>query len=387
MSLLFFLEYYLGFIARLFMRNRYEFEKKNLSDSGAQSFRQSHQKADIAVEFSSEGEFQRVKYLLKELLQDPNYKIECIFCSPSVEKAVITFQKQYSEQIRFLRLTTLLRGENHLSSWITASKLLMVSYDFFPQLLNLRSRMKEMILIAPELESIGYYKKYCLSFFDTFLLDLESDKEKLSFLKTTNIYVGNLRVLEIKKRIKKARETLFENLLWFEKFLDKLKSSERKIILGNYWHDEYELMDLPKVNSNDILVIVPHQLNEKQNENILKSFENISFVTKEQEPDLSKNVFLFSLKGVLCELYQFFDIAYIGGGYRKSVHSLLEPYLSGCFCICGPKTSKSNEFSYIAVHDKDRLGQSLLRSLDKKSIGQRQVKDDWFDDFLTHLKV
>jgi 3-deoxy-D-manno-octulosonic-acid transferase len=50
---------------------------------------------------------------------------------------------------------------------------------------------------------------------------------------------------------------------------------------------------------------------------------------------------------MLCELYQYFDCAYIGGGYEKSIHSVLEPFLMGAKVLCGPKIHRSTEYDYI----------------------------------------
>jgi 3-deoxy-D-manno-octulosonic-acid transferase len=61
------------------------------------------------------------------------------------------------------------------------------------------------------------------------------------------------------------------------------------------------------------------------------------------------------IKGILCELYAEFPMAFVGGGFGKSVHSLLEPYLSNSMVFCGPKVHRSTEADVIDQNDKNRL--------------------------------
>ena len=70
---------------------------------------------------------------------------------------------------------------------------------------------------------------------------------------------------------------------------------------------------------------------------------------------INNGIWIFQIKGVLCELYSYFDQAYIGGGFGVSVHSLLEPYLSGCQVVCGPKVSRSSEYLWISENSNDSI--------------------------------
>src|SRR5690606_11150334 len=49
--------------------------------------------------------------------------------------------------------------------------------------------------------------------------------------------------------------------------------------------------------------------------------------------------------GVLCELYADLGLAYVGGGFEASVHSILEPLVAGVDRLAaGPKNERSTEF-------------------------------------------
>ena len=70
-------------------------------------------------------------------------------------------------------------------------------------------------------------------------------------------------------------------------------------------------------------------------------------------------VILINLKGVLCELYKFFAISFVGGGHGVSIHSVMEPYIAGSRIFCGPKVFRSTEFQFI--QGKRRIKFLLLR--------------------------
>ena len=43
-------------------------------------------------------------------------------------------------------------------------------------------------------------------------------------------------------------------------------------------------------------------------------------------------------------MYSLFKISYVGGGYERSIHSVLEPLFSNCFVITGPAIERSTEY-------------------------------------------
>jgi 3-deoxy-D-manno-octulosonic-acid transferase len=62
-------------------------------------------------------------------------------------------------------------------------------------------------------------------------------------------------------------------------------------------------------------------------------------------------------KGILAELYDLDELAYVGGGYGKGVHSVWEPALAYLEVACGPRTKRSPE-------SQELSSQGLLLRLD-----------------------
>ena len=64
----------------------------------------------------------------------------------------------------------------------------------------------------------------------------------------------------------------------------------------------------------------------------------------ENSPWISAPIVILQMSGILCELYSLFSQAYVGGGYERSIHSVLEPFFSNNIVITGPAINRSTEY-------------------------------------------
>jgi 3-deoxy-D-manno-octulosonic-acid transferase len=339
------------------IEERERFEKKNKFEYLAHSFREWKQQADLCFEFSSEGEFQQVAPLIHDALQR-GLKIELVFFSPSVEKAVMHLGAQYAEQIRYLRFP-LVRlfpglGRRSFSAWVTAPTLIMVRYDLFPELLlwSLKKdhelRIVWMTFKKERSRNHGpsFWKKIFLKHAKLVVYAGAPDLEQAQALGFKG-EVFDFRLEQIRRRILQRQEKFLTHFPLYPAFQEQLLSHPKKIILGNAWpSDLFLLRDLP---SDFLLVIVPHQLSPE----ILALFrEALDLMGRRvfEMHDQSKSyeqtgTVLINKKGILCELYADFSHAYVGGGFEGSIHSVLEPLVAGSEKIsCGPFHHRSTEY-------------------------------------------
>ena len=99
-------------------------------------------------------------------------------------------------------------------------------------------------------------------------------------------------------------------------------------IVGSAWPSDLEKL-LPAIKkTEDSLVVVPHDLNP---ENI----REIKILIRENE--LTERTVLVDEMGLLVELYAYADWAFVGGGFGKGIHSLLEPVSFSIPVACGPQ--------------------------------------------------
>ena len=181
---------------------------------------------------------------------------------------------------------------------------------------------------------IKSFYKYIFSFFTRIYTVSESMKTKL-----TNIIdddkinvIGDTRIDQIEYRYenKKIKLPLFEN--------------SKNILFGSI--DEYDIkiiFDYLKIRKNNSrLIFVPHEPDEKLIINIEKKLKELSIdsirfsnMTDNLNQD-NLDAIIIDKVGVLADAYQFSSISYIGCGFGKGVHNVMEPAIYGNLICFGP---------------------------------------------------
>lgn len=347
------------------VEERERFEKRNKFESLAHSFKEKDEVADLCFEFSSEGEFQQVAPLIDDALK-AGKKIELIFFSPSVEKAVMKLAGQNPLQVRYLRYPFIrifpFMGRRSFTHWVTAKTLIMVRYDLFPEFLLWSMHPEHKLKIVwmtfkkerSKNKGPSFWKKLFVKEASALVLAGAPDLETA---KTMNLSgkVFDFRIEQIRRRVSNREEKFRQLFPLYPNFKSHAESFQNKVILGNAWpSDLFLLRDLPK---DTLLVIVPHQLSPE----IINLFKDglddlgrevfeINDSTKAFE---SSNTILINKKGILCELYTDFSHSYVGGGFEGSIHSVLEPLVAGSENLsCGPFHHRSTEYDIALSMDR-----------------------------------
>ncbi len=384
-----FIKFLLPHLSRRIKR-RLEFESRNLQMAPL-----AWDKADIAFEVSSEGELEQVRPVLDYYLKK-KLKVQLIFFSESVERNALSLASAHEnlQVYRFPALSFSLLpfwGGQNLENFITAKRVILCRYDFFPELLlvSLRKNLK-FILFAATIKNKDYlldsqipncrlarwfYKNIFLSF-SMFVTLTEADKNYFKSLnKSAKVYVGDFRIARILERInlnnlnaKLSKHNFFNSWLFFIKDYP----IKERLILGSCYPEDIGILNSSYIlkaiiNRKLLLILAPHKL-ATENINLIK--EKLKNIFNEQQLsiplyELSRNlekkeieelfeemkkspgILINSIPGILCEMYVHFGTAYVGGGFNRSVHSLLEPYWSSLNIYCGPKTFASKEYDFI----------------------------------------
>jgi 3-deoxy-D-manno-octulosonic-acid transferase len=371
------------------LQARWEFEGKNKK----KSLRESEEKISQAFEVSSEGELEQVRPLIMEVLRAGD-SVELIICSPSVELAALKLEQNYPAQFKFLRMPLLRIGQLALgptiASWCQSPQLTFCQYDFFPELLLLGMRKKTLRLVNATThrhrESIftewffrGIYESFeSISFSNQYEREL-FEKRFLPHLKgKKNLEVKDYRSLHIRERLKLRENTLKEKLgeVFFKAYFDYLDHfpKEDRLLGGSFWPLESKIFlrnstHLEKIKNHKFLVtLVPHQLDELNLKSLVESIEDYSglkvglnvvddvkLAEFNSSPQMTKiffdelkrgpSILILNLRGILCELYPDYCYSYVGGGFTKMIHSVLEPYCGGSHVFVGPKNQKSSELT------------------------------------------
>jgi 3-deoxy-D-manno-octulosonic-acid transferase len=373
-----------------FFKKRLNFERQNLMEESSLAFEQ----ADFCFEVSSEGELEQVRSLIEHALIN-HKKIEIIYSSPSVEKKCALLYSLYPDQVRLLRLPLLSSAPlsflyfQSIWTWVKAPVIIFCRYDFFPELLLLRLRAKKFILVSGALKKPSWYKVESLKFFDVIVSATELEKKNFNHLlgPTAAIYSCDFRVPRVSERFSNAQATLAKRPT-LAPYIEKLKQlpGNKKLILGSAWGSDLEILKDPalvgRVKSGDLhILIAPHKLDDEFVANLKKACEQIFGaktveVVDEDNFYLDSNIVILQMGGILCELYSLFTLTYVGGGYERSIHSVLEPFFSNNIVITGPVIHRSTEIdvalevapSEIHVLNRPESFYTIMESIDVKQV-------------------
>jgi 3-deoxy-D-manno-octulosonic-acid transferase len=341
-----------------FIRNRLNFERKNFTDQSSRR----HESSDYCFEVSSEGELEQVRPLLQAVLL-AGKKIEILYSSPSVETKCHKIYSDYPELVRVLRMPLMSSFSvdflyfRSIWFWVKSPVVVFCRYDFFPELLMLKLFSKKFILVSGAFKKTSWYKLESFKLFDIVVAATDLEKEKFSKLlgPKARVYSCDFRVPRINERFLHAEETLSKKTS-ITSYLDKLKSlhSEQKIILGSVWVSDLAILKDPrliqKVKCGELhLLLVPHKLDDEFSKILKTNCQDIFGanqveIVNDENPYKGHPVVILQMGGILCELYSLFKMTYVGGGYERSIHSVLEPYFSNNIVVTGPVIHRSTEF-------------------------------------------
>jgi len=130
--------------------------------------------------------------------------------------------------------------------------------------------------------------------------------------------------------------------------ITEFKDGHQLFIAGSTWpQDEELLLSLINKYPDWKFIIAPHEIGEAKIERLLRllsSQQYIRFTQMINYRDVgSYRVLVVDNMGTLSSLYQYADVAYIGGGFGAGIHNTLEAAAFGLPVIFGPKYQKFKE--------------------------------------------
>ena len=155
------------------------------------------------------------------------------------------------------------------------------------------------------------------------------------------------------------------------------------IICGSTWpKDERLLINYIRNNTDKNFIIAPHEIRNICN---LENQINALLYSKANNKNiLTSNVLIIDSIGLLSNIYQYGNLAYIGGGFDSGIHNILEPVAYGLPVIFGPNYKKSNE-AISLIKKKGAISisnyEELFIAIDtaksfKKSVALSYIKDN-----------
>ena len=186
----------------------------------------------------------------------------------------------------------------------------------------------------------GVTHKKMLAFFTYFFVQNNKSEELLNQLNYKNVInTGDTRI-----------DRVYENSLKPDKLplIKKFKADKRIIVLGSSWENAEKII-CDYINSSDKefkYIIAPHDVSESRISSIEKLLGNNNYIKYSEAS--AENITLHTILiidsiGILPNIYQYSEIAFIGGGFNGALHNVLEPASFGNIVMFGKKHSKLHE--------------------------------------------
>lgn len=301
----------------------------------------------IWFHFASLGEFEQGRPVLEDIKKKyPEEKIVITFFSPSGYEV----RKNYklADHIFYLPLDTKKNAAEFIRL-INPKVAIFTKYEYWYHYFNELNKKKIPLVIIsgifrssqPFFKWYGDLNRKILGFVSHFFLQDENSKALLDTINIRQATVsGDTRFDRVYENA--ANPSKFSNI---ENFCKGSKS----FIAGSTWpEDEKLLAELIKETSDWKYIIAPHEIKTEKIDalaQLLKpgSFLKYSDVKDQDLVDAHYQVLIIDNIGMLSSLFQYGDLAYIGGGFGVGIHNTLEAAAFGLPIIFGPNYSKFRE--------------------------------------------
>ena len=293
---------------------------------------------------ASLGEFEQAKPVIEKFkINFPTYKILVTFFSPS------GFEHRKNDPIIdyvfYLPIDTLKNAKTFIKM-VQPQLVFFVKYEFwFNYIMELKRNNIPTYLISGVFRENqlffkwhGAWYKQVLTGFTHFFVQNETSKNILLQHHFTNVTLsGDTRF-----------DRVFENALHPKKLplIEQFKSNNILLVGGSTWQPEEQLLaNYSAVNPDKKIIIAPHDISENHLKQIEQLFnQNCLRYSQANENNItSKPNLIIDNIGLLANIYQYTDIAFVGGGFSGALHNILEPTSFGNVVLFGVKHQKFHE--------------------------------------------
>jgi 3-deoxy-D-manno-octulosonic-acid transferase len=154
---------------------------------------------------------------------------------------------------------------------------------------------------------------------------------------------------------------------------------KKVFVVGSSWEED-EAVLLPAFrriaqhDSSALMILVPHEptLPTLERLELALNYTVRSIRFSDLNDYSNENVILVDSIGILTSLYQYAEVAYVGGGFRQGIHNVLEPAVYGVPVLYGPKHENSQE----AVELAKRGGGIVVTQPDECYMELRKLLND-----------
>lgn len=310
----------------------------------------------IWYHFASLGEFEQGRPVLEKLKTEyPDIKVVVTFFSPSGYE----IRKNYplADGIFYLPLDTPSNAKKFVSL-VNPRLAIFTKYEFWYHYFKTLHRQQIPIYLISGIfrtnqlffKSYGGFYRRMLSFVKHFFVQNQESVKLLQGIGISNVSLcGDTRFDRVYENAQTPKQ-----LPEIEAFCQEANV----LIAGSTWPaDEKILAELVKQNPDWKFIIAPHEIGASHIAEIealfpdalkFSAFSSQFAIGSSQISNLksksdSHRILIIDNIGMLSSLYQYGQLAYIGGGFGAGIHNTLEAAAFGLPVIFGPKYDKFQE--------------------------------------------
>lgn len=224
--------------------------------------------------------------------------------------------------------------------------LLIARTDLWPEMLAQAQRFQvPSVLFSATVADLGGFKRriknFTLSQLSTIFCVSDADRRNI---KTLNFdlngeVIGDTRYDQVMARLaqpKKIKSFLFPE-------------PRPVLIAGSTWpEDEAVLIKAcaPLISEKMLrLILVPHEVTKESLTSLFNQLDQagLQYQRYSQVETPSADVVVVDVIGILAELYSVADLAFVGGSFKRGVHSVMEPLAAGLLTAVGPRNQNNRE--------------------------------------------
>ena len=297
--------------------------------------------------FASLGEFEQGRPVLEYIRKThPDKKIVVTFFSPSGYE--IRKNTPLADAVYYLPLDTASNARNFINS-IQPEIAIFTKYEYWYHFFNeLDQRHVPLYIISgifrPDQVFFKWYGRLhrkMLGFVTCFFVQDEASKQLLHDIGINNVKVsGDTRFDRVWANAQQPKELQVVN---------DFKNGHKLFIAGSTWPEDEKLVASLVLDYADWkFIFAPHEINKEKINTLINLLPDNSAIrysqlNEEHLPLTNYQSLIIDNIGMLSSLYQYADIAYIGGGFGVGIHNTLEAAAFGLPVIFGPNYQRFKE--------------------------------------------
>lgn len=296
---------------------------------------------------ASLGEFDQAVPIMEKLKEsNPSIHLVVSFFSPSGYE----IKKDYSlaSYTCYLPMDGV-RNAKQFVSIVNPQKAFFIKYEVWASYFKELNRKNVPFYMVSSTfrENQIYFKWYGKWFLNLLKLPSEifvqnkASKDLLSRFNIESTLSGDTRYDKVKQNAQRKESN---------ELIELFKGEEQLLITGSSWEPEEFI--LSKAYSNYYkLIIAPHNVEKGNINRIVNLFPSALKYSQANKDNIKQsNVLIIDCIGILSNIYQYGDLAFIGGGFKNGLHNILEPATFGLPVIFGPHRDKYPESQDMIEH-------------------------------------